>query len=493
MDQAVFEKFEKLVNQWLKERKIDFDDFQQRLSNLEAAQTSADGKPTPTCNATPPVAEQIDAMGRAYNEIEEVVHSLEVANRDKGKRLSKVEQVIKEIKEDHARAQSAVQSVETANAQVQTADPHTDFPSIHHDLAKQKSALDSMSGRIGKLESGAPYSTSVPSTHEVAQDLLRRLGNGDKLNSTLHLALQASLSGIPGNLQRRSPLTPAITDISRRASTATGTSDEGVPAKRGRGRPRKHKLSDSVDGEPQPKHMRGRQPKDGLSEPIEDATRPERPSSQKHGRYPLRSSVDASFSSESETSEMSIQPNSTTSMNSLSRAATSESAATRTSGGEEVLEGLTFLPGEGFVLKDSDNDKRQSRKMDTSGLTMPSTDGTYDEENSEPAVKQYAAITPKSRSVVTPKPKTKSHGDTQKLDMSSPEHTVTPNTRRIKAAYSTPLNADNEDAEDEDMVIPPERRSRRTPKRPTPFGNVVSWKEANLQMQGMKPRGSRSE
>ena len=43
-----------------------------------------------------------------------------------------------------------------------------------------------------------------------------------------------------------------------------------------------------------------------------------------------------------------------------------------------------------------------------------------------------------------------------------------------------------ENAAGEQVVIPPERRSDRKSKRTKPFGDVMSWKEAHMQMKGMK-------
>ena len=103
-------------------------------------------------------------------------------------------------------------------------------------------SMDSISARIDRLESkeGTPFPSF--STHNIAQELLRRLGNGESLSPIVQAQLQSSLAS-PTDLPittTRFQMTPATTvTTNTRQSTLDGTSEEDQPRKRPLGRPPK--------------------------------------------------------------------------------------------------------------------------------------------------------------------------------------------------------------------------------------------------------------
>ena len=485
---------------------------EDRLRRLEAAHSirnlGDNNSPILVCNASLLHTEQISELGTEYNKLEEAIHALEQANNNKEERIRELERHLNDTRGMESsklldnntnktkKAETSIARPGTASsflstptagpdaaaslscgAVLSTAQPGSAVSPLAGDLESQKALIQDVARRLALLESSQPSSVTSYSTHQVTQDLVRRLGNGDMLERTLRHQLESSLSG------DRSPLTPAPTDSARRESTVSaemtpeprqkqaliktrkrslvGPADDEPPQKRRRGRPLKNSLSNTSTDEPPTKRLRGRPPL--------------------HGRYSRKSSYGSTASvsssvaasktrlSVSQQAEVLGKKKSTASKpreEPVSESTQSDEAA-NDAGGEELSE-ISI----DHLTKGSD------RSIYCPTTASPNQDVQPLDENSNHldhvGNDESIAVATKTRNTTTPKSKTRG------LDVRS----ASPSSAKLARTSSTPYrdpHTPNMAAMDEGgadgISIPPERRSGRTPKRPQLLGDHLSWKE----------------
>jgi len=155
-------------------------------------------------DTTPGLGEQIEALGQEYNSLEERITELERTN-----------------------PHNKYNSLEERITELERTNPHN------------KPLLNSSPPLSEKL------TLALNTTHSIAQELIRRLGNGDQLNSTLQAQLRASLGAESRPITPSHsylPPTPALDD-SAGLRTAADSTDER-PLKRPQGRPPKKSIHD---------------------------------------------------------------------------------------------------------------------------------------------------------------------------------------------------------------------------------------------------------
>lgn len=230
--------------------------IEERLLRLETAHTNKypkDSNSPLVPNASLNHQRQISELGELYNELEEAIHTLEQAHNSRVYSIAKLEQDLDAIVESKAKS--------------------------------IKSAMDDANERISKLEhSTHPDNLSSFSSDDIAQELVRRLGNGDTLGPVINLQLQVSVGGPVKQHVTPEPVTRSETASSKNVMANPGPQDrqspvsalkralngaeeDEPPVKRRRGRPRKNSsarssLSNS-SAEQVPKKPRGRPPKHG--------------------------------------------------------------------------------------------------------------------------------------------------------------------------------------------------------------------------------------
>ena len=236
------------------------EDIERRLRRLEEVHeslNSQDANPTVSCKAAAELVKQVEAQGAEYNVLEETVFALECSNTARESRIMKLEKRLDAAEENGAVSRHPLQEAEKADTTAKKSEPVSIIPELAHDLIDQKSQMNSLSNRLKMLEGSRSQLLRSCSTHEVAQELLRRLGNSEQPDRIVHLQLQTTLSGIPLHANTPLPWTPGATSASKRATSCSRTTDEYANHKRGPGRPRKNRLSDS-SAEMLPRKKRGR-------------------------------------------------------------------------------------------------------------------------------------------------------------------------------------------------------------------------------------------
>ena len=134
-----------------------------------------------------------------------------------------------------------------------------------------------------------------------------------------------------------------------------------------------------------------------------------------------------------------------------------------------------------------DSDAPLRPKSQRNRRIISSTDSSIGNAAEKTTDKDNTSNTSNSGIRATPQPQHSAGMDVDELIKPSSEQCKTALEHYIKAGPSTPLGMNAAFADDERVGIHGERRSMRTPKRTTPFGDMISWPEANLQMQGLKP------
>ena len=446
--------------------------IETRLRRLEAAHTledPEDSQSTLTCSATAEIAKQVDAQGTEYNILEETVYNLEVAGRDKESRLARLESLVQDLANGTNPTQEATQQISKANRKVLASDPTAIIPTHSNDTATHNSALDEITARLHRLESSQTRSLHSHSTHELAQELLYRLGNGDRLERIVHLQLQTTLSGIAINPPHHLPLTPAATGASRGVTTASRTSEKTYQ-KRRPGRPRKHWLNESSGEDPTPKRPRGRPSKRGRS-------------SRKASIESGSAGSDLSGSSiQDRNTSISQRINTTQGDERRSRSTDKMSGTERRNSPEEVAEVSETQDDErSFGELDSDEPLRDYRQR-VQRRIICSTDSDDDVEVSNAGNALAAFKKAQSRCNGSPGSDHAINMEVEDMHEPSSENATVPEELRSTRRGAVSADAYIETIEEEQIDIPPERRSARTPKRTKPFGDVMSWKEANLQL-----------
>lgn len=266
---------------------------------------------------------------------------------------------------------------------------------------------------------------SSMSTHELAQSLIQRLKGGDILSQSDLLHLQGALrTGSLGTLGHL-PYTPPLTNVTTLQSHSD--TDARQPQKRKPGRPPTRSSIDSrSEDEPPIKRPRGRPPRPSR----ESLTSDEPPIRRPRGRPPGRTLYRASLLS----NQSSIEP--------LQDDATTENVAEVTPVAD--LDPVT-IEGLNEVVENS---------------------AIYQATSTQAALQANVSESTELRSARS----------RQTLVAADFIGTINPNID------------EQSDETDEPVEIPPERRSERAPKPAKKFGDVVTWTEAKVQMQGLKLR-----
>ena len=491
---------------------------EERLRRLEEAHVASDptNNQSPLiCKASVELQQQVNDLGAGYNQLEEGLHAFEQAH-NREMRARKAEQHV-----SPPRGESEVkQSIETPNP-TDTASGQIVATSI--DQKTVQALLEDMTKRLNRFEqstNAAPLAAST--THEVAQDLLRRLGNGDKLEHIVHLQLQTSLSG-----RLNVPLTPTPTDTSRAASSNSAGTHENRSHQDLTKRTSKRKAEDRPETEPLPKRKaedeaeyapalkrtRGRPTKrlpsdSSVEEPVTRRMRGRPPT---HGRYARKVSVSSNVSGSIDSRQATHEPLQATRRVASTRLVSLQ--AERSSTDEEPANALASFKSntksEGNTSekavqepertaasrKDSvsTNTERSSNRWSIPSSTSPEPSDTSPSENVTEHVKNNKSLTcdaPSSQSIAVtgraPKPATPEAGDiSQNVSSESIDDgkTTSPSYRSTDAPELTAMEQSSADG----VSIPPERRSGRKPKPTKHFGDVVSWKEASAQVSALRP------
>ncbi|KAK3709688.1 hypothetical protein LTR37_010715 [Vermiconidia calcicola] len=392
----------------------DMELFEDRLRRLEAThslQDAGDNTSSLVCTASKDLYRQIDLLGTGYNELDEVIAQVEKADQQKGIRISALEQRIVALESSRAAFQEDLRELKEADTPERLMELVKSVSS-HSELATMQSMMECNTTRIEQLESKSGNSLSSFSAHDIAQELIRRLGNGDSLSPIIQAQLQSSLAPSAGQpiATTRFLMTPATTVATNtRQSTFDGTSEEDQPRKRPLGRPPK----------------RGR-----------------------------------------EFSTPSCNRNSSTSKRSSPSDNSDESPPTKRPRGRPITHG------------------RYSKKLRNSSS---SSEGSKPEVGSGPRIVRDARIAINSEDIDYPIQADKtSDATTEATDASFAATSMEIDTTET-AEYEI-----NETSE-ESIMIPPERRSARTPKVTKQQDGFLSWKKANVRLQGLKPEAPKKK
>ena len=355
--------------------------------------------------------------------------------------------------------------------------------SLARDPGTHQSMLNDHAQRLRQLEQRQSL-FSFP-THDIAQVLLLRLSNGDKLESRMHGQLQTKLS----EGEDTQP-TPAPTGSTRAGSTMTSTSVEESRSKPDRSMPLKRKSDTYAEEEPPVKRQRGCPPNRSASDTSNIPPPPKRLRGRPptHGRYSRKSSYGPTSSSCASVREPSKTP-SRTSVPSRSPIKKKGIATKKTakkpkptwrmeevtwSEAGESRKSNSDLGSTGSVdigeKSDSTTPRRAARPLD--GAKSPLGPSGSDEP---------IAVIPRTQSMVTPKSKSVSCGISSD-EPSKPKPPSSPGYRDLQ----TPELAAMEETTADGLAIPPERRSGRKTNTPQHYGNPVPWREANVLVNTLR-------
>ena len=356
--------------------------------------------------------------------------------------------------------------------------------SLARDLETHQSMLDGHAQRLRQLEQRQSL-FSFP-THDIAQVLLLRFSNGEKLHSSIHGQLQTKLS----EGEHTQP-TPAPSGSTRAGSTMTSTSLEESRSKPDRSRPLKRKSDTSAEEEPLAKRQRGRPPKPSASDTSNIPPPPKRLRGRPptHGRYSRKSSYGPTSSSSASVREPSKPPTRTpvpsrspikkkgiaTKKTAKKPKPTWRMEEVTSSEAGESRKSNSDLGSTGNVdigeKSDSATPRRATRLLDRAQSPL-----------GEAGSDEPIAVIPRTQSMVTPKSKSVSCGISSD-EPSKPKSPSSPGYRDMQ----TPELAAMEETAADGLAIPPERRSGRKTNTPQHYGNPVPWREANVLVNTLRP------
>ena len=209
--------------------------------HLEASESPADSgghQERLQCDDAATVNDKVENLGQAYNELEERIYSLE--NPDKAKELQ-----LATVEQQSTRSQENLASIQDVQKRLSAVEVCMGKPTLKpgkpmaEKLVMQQGALDRLSIRMQQIEARSLPLLSTSSTHEIVETLLPRLNDGDSLNPTDFMRLQAALnstSRVPPMSLDQLPETPSLTDAPARGSAVEEETDEEPPRKRVRSR-----------------------------------------------------------------------------------------------------------------------------------------------------------------------------------------------------------------------------------------------------------------
>ena len=450
--------------------------IEERLRQREASHNAQDV----ICKTVSLHTQQISDLGNEYNNLEEALHALEQANNDREERVRKLERQIRALSSMETTEKTVhIESTEGPAAAAAAANPAT--ASLARDLEIHQSTLNDDAQRQHQLEHRQPSSLVSFPTHEIAQALLLRLSNGQKLESNIHGQLQTKLS------EGEDPQpTPAPTGSTRADSTLSTASDDQSQLKPVLDRP-KRKSETSPEEKPPLKRKRGRPPKKSSSDSSSEA-----PAKRPRGRPRLhgqdsRNSSYASSSSGSTSVGASSNPSARTPVPSRSPVK-KKGIATKKATKKPKTRWTTFeLPNRETEKSDSDQSSIGSDEVvEKSNTTTPRRAAQLMDGAKSPVghtgSDEPIAVATRTRSMVTPKSKSLSCGISSE-GPDEPKSFSSPSYRDMQ----DPNLATMEERSADGLAIPPERRSGRKPTPSKRYGNPLSWKEANVLVNKLRP------
>ena len=448
--------------------------IEERLCQLEASRNAQDV----ICKTVSLHTQQISDLGNEYNNLEEALHALEQANNDREERVRKLERQIRALSSMET-TEKTVPIESTEGPTAAAANPAT--ASLARDLETPQSMLNDDAQRQHQLEHRQSSSLFSFPTHEIAQALLLRLSNGQKLESSIHGQLQTKLS----EGEDTQP-TPAPTGSTRADSTLSTASDDQSQLKPALGRS-KRKSETSSEEEPPLKRKRGRPPKRSSSDSSSEA-----PAKRPRGRPRLhgqnsRNASYASASSGSASVGASSSPSAGTPVPSRSPVKKKGIATKKATKKSKTSWATVELPNKETEESGSDQSSVGSDEIvEKSNTTTPRRSAQLMDGAKSPVgyngSDEPIAVATRTRSIVTPKSKSlscgiSSDGPGEPNSLSSPGY-------RDK---QTPDLAAMEESAADGLAIPPERRSGRKPTPSKRYGNPLSWKEANVLVNKLRP------
>lgn len=404
------------------------------------------------------------------------------------------------------------------------------FPELH----TQKAIIQDLVNRVGQLEQSQASSLAFLATHRIAQELLRRLGNGDKLDPVVQRQLRVSLSvqdqtlltpGLTGSVRAESTVSTAATDDARTSRAfntqtkrkAVASVEEAPPFKRPRGRPPKNRLSHSSVEHPESKRLRGRPPT------SKTATR-----KISDGSVSSSSSV-LSYSSTEDASGVAMPKKQPTAEKIVSNVIEKRDVFRKEQSDPVHIEGAQREISSDSDIVDSDEStvqkditkerpadsiedesdahartvskallsrSRGRSKRETISTRSVGASPGCDTHKSKPESRLTKAVaspgklpstvsiaaTEQSRIMATPNNKRPRH-ERDSDAVSQDNAPTSPAYRNI----GTPDLAAMETSTADGLPIPGERQSARKRKAPKMFGDMISWKEVNEQVHRLRP------
>ena len=501
------------------------EDRLRRLEDAHSVHGPAHVNSPLVCNASLKHAQQISDLGNEFNNLDEALHALEQANNAREERVRKLEQqtlACQSIEVDN----KALSKPNEGAEQLTNAKSNPAISALLVDLEVQKATLDNIATRLCQLEKQSAPSLSTFTTHDIAQTLLLRLGNGEDLDAMVHLQLRTTLEVRDGP-----PLTPAPTSTTRGESTMSAATFVEQQTKPGLGRPPKRRMDEPSD-EPMQKRQRSRTSKSTSGDSLSIKSEPKRGRGRPptHGRYARKSSSTASSSSGTAPPATMPAPRALPAKTPPKKKGTA-TKLTKTMLAKRIADEQP-IPEAGKYWRDrvisgstnSDASMEQSelvtpkRTIRLTGVgNTPKGDAKSDEpvavatKSQRTATAQTARVTPVAQeatttpmsasphiSDVSPKRKALTQVPNRspprylslmrEVNSLSPGGTKAPSSPGYRDMHIHDLAA-LEDRAADGIDIPPERRSSRKPKAAKHFGDMVSWKEANVQVGALRPSG----
>jgi hypothetical protein len=456
--------------------------IEERLRQLEASYNAQEV----ICKTVSLHTQQISDLGNEYNNLEEALHALEQANNDREERVRKLERQIRALSSMETEKTVPIESTEGPAAAAAAANPAT--ASLSRDLEAHQSMLNDHAQRQHQLEHRQSSSLFTFPTHEIAQVLLLRLSNGQKLESSIHGQLQTKLS--EGEYTHP---TPAPTGSTRAESTLSAASNEQSQLKPVLGRP-KRKSETSPEEEPPLKRQRGRPPKRSSSD-SSSSSNVAAPAKRPRGRprlhgQDLRNSSYASTSFGSASVGASSNPSAHTPVPSRSPVKKKAIATKKTTKNPKPRWDMVEVPSSEIEKSGSDLSSIGSVEIvEKSNTTTPRRAAQLMDGAKSPIChngsNEPIAVATRTRSMTTPKSKSLSCGISSE-EPGEPKSLSSPGYRDMQ----DPDLAAMEESSADGLAIPPERRSGRKPKPSQHYGNPISWKEANVLVNTLRPSAS---